>query len=367
MIRQAIECISFTIQRVSGLDDFNALVVAYYCLATWFVKSLNQFPILSVLGSNGTGKTQLLNLLGKITFRPYHFTATGITSPVLRDKLAEAHDGTAIIDEADTNDHLEEQLSTRYLRSTAATTVNVSGADGKGWNKREALSFGASIVHKRVPYKDPALEGRSVSINTVLDQTKQYVKADDIEPDIIEDIRNWEQEIAASATLTDSLDIPDDIAPRVADTYQPLVALASAADDQAFLDTMWSRLRQASENLKDGQLFEPRAMVLQALIMAIMEQRSNHKIKAVQIETDIKPKLYYSLGLNLNNHQIKEMLTGFGFDIRRSGGSNAVFHDINTLVRACDSIGLEDEAVEQLAAELRNAQQKIRRVRLQSG
>ena len=357
--------ISLTIQRVSGLDDFNALVAAYYCLATWFVRVLDVFPILNVQGPNGTGKSQFLALLKRITFRAHGITAARITPAALRDELAKAHEGTAIIEEADQADAVEEYVGLRYSRSTAVCPLKKLEADGKIWRQEEVAIFGPTVVHKRLTFNDPAVEGRSVLIRTVPDITRKYIKADEIEPEVVEGIRKWANDIRESTDLPNSLDIPDDIAPRVVDSYRPLIALASAAGDMEFLDGIWTRLRQASQNLRDGQLYEPGAVVLQALVRALTKEGAI-VIKTVPIEGRLKQIIQYDFGLTLHNHQIAFILREHGFVLKRSGGPTAVFPDLRTLVRACDAIGLHDEAVERASAGLRNLQQGNKRIRLQS-
>ena len=92
-IQNLARFVAYTIQRVSGLDDLNALVAAYYCLATWFVPRLELFPILNVSGPNGTGKSQLLRLCGRTAYHAHQFTGTRISFAALRDELAKANGG----------------------------------------------------------------------------------------------------------------------------------------------------------------------------------------------------------------------------------------------------------------------------------
>ena len=97
-IKDTVRKIAEVIHKVSGLRDFEGLMCAYYCLATWFLKQINPFPILNVTGPNGTGKSQLLMICGRVAFNTHAFTAMKMSGPAIRDELAKAHDGTAVID-----------------------------------------------------------------------------------------------------------------------------------------------------------------------------------------------------------------------------------------------------------------------------
>ena len=343
-VRQLAGFIARTIQQVSGLDNCSALVASYYCLATWFLPRLDPFPILMIIGPNGTGKTQFLRLMGRIACRPKQFTGTRISGPALRDELAEAHEGTAIVDEADDSNDLEAYLSLRYTRSTAVCVVKRPLTDGKAWEQVQIPIFGASIVHKRVPFRDPALDGRSVTIHTVPNLSTRYVKPDDIEPELVGAIVQMAEDIGKSTDLPGGFDIPEGFAQRVVDNYKPLISLALVGNDTEFLDDLWAKLRHDSVNLREGQNYEPGPIVVQALISALMKN-GQLLVNKVKIEGTLTRIIQQDFGHALGNRQIAQILRGYGFEVKRIGGPNWVIPNVERLYIVCRSIGLEDDAV----------------------
>lgn len=354
-IKATVRSIREVTQRVSGLRDFEGLICSYYCLATWFVKHINPFPLLNVTGPNGTGKTSLLAVFNRLAFQPHMFTAKGMSGPVFRDELGEVHEGTAIIDECDSDkDDVEALLMMRYLRETAVAYKKVP-ADVAGWKTVEIPIFGPSIIHKRLPFKDPALEGRSISISTVPNMSQKYIRDIDLDDNLINGFRVQQMDILESTTFSQNCEVPEGVAPRIADSYRPLINLASIARDEEFLKELWIRLKEATQNLKDGQSYEPGPIVVQALISALTKN-GNLAIKNVKLEGELVRIIQYDFGHNLNSPQIARILRGYGFTLKRIGGPYSVIPDINTLVKVCKAIGIEDEAVEKAAQKLVNIQ-----------
>jgi len=345
--KETAERIASIFHQVSGLPDFEERLASYYCLSTWFLDQINPFPILNVTGTNGTGKSSLLAAFRQLAFQPYGFTAMEMSGPTIRDELGKAHNGTAIIDEADSaKDDIESYLSLRYMRETAVCAKKIP-AGGGIWNTTYIHIYGPSIIHKRVPFRDPALEGRSITINTVPDMSRSYDRIENLGEQAKEVVLE-QAGLKASVKLPGNVKIPQDIAPRVVDSYRPLITLATIGEDKEFLDSMWVRLVEATQILKDGQSYEPGPIVVQALLRALTKNEEI-EIRNVKIEGDLLRIIQYEFGFNLNSRQVAKILRGYGFELRRIGGPFSVIPDINTLVRVCQTIGIEDDALERAA------------------
>lgn len=297
---------------------------------------------MNITGPNGTGKSRLLEAFDYLAFQPYRFTGTDMTAPVIRDELGKAHERTALIEEAD-RDNLEPFLNMRYMRETAMCAKKIPGGIG-AWKTIYIPIYGPSILHKRIPFKDAALEGRSIFINTVPNTKRRYKKADELEAQQIDEIRLEEAKAKVSVKLPENPKIPEDIAPRVVDSYRPLIALAHAGEDIEFLTLLWDRLREATQNLKDGQSYEPGPIVVQALISALTKNEEI-VIRNVRLEGDLLKIIQYDFGHNLNSRQAAKILRAYGFELRRIGGPYSVIPNIRKLVEVCEAIGIEDEAV----------------------
>jgi len=349
-ITNTVRQIASILHRVTGLQDLEELTCAYYCLITYFVDKINPFPLLNTMGPNGSGKTSLLQAFSRLSYRPHMFTALNMTPPSMRDELGLSHDGTVIIDEADT-DKLEQYLTMRYLRETALCYVKVPAGPG-GWKTRIIPIFGPSIVHKRVPFKDPAVDGRSILINTIADTNRHYVRIEDISEDEIMGTVIAQMKLKFTIKIPSNPTIPDGIAPRVADSYKPLIALASIENDNAFLEPLWERLRLATIDFTDGQSYEPGPLVVQALLSCLTKDEKL-VISNVSLEGELVKKIQYEFGENLNSRQIAKILRNYGFTLTRIGGPFSVIPDLKTLVKVTRAIGLDDEALKKAAENLK--------------
>jgi hypothetical protein len=347
-IKETIDNIVGIFHQVSGLRPLEERISAYYCLSTWFLNKINPFPVLCIIGPNGTGKSSLLAGFERLAFNPYKFTAMQMSGPAFRDELGKAHEGTAVIEECDsTSDDIEAYLGLRYMRETAVCAKKIPAGIG-AWKTIYIPIFGPSIIHKRIPFRDPALEGRSITITTAPDLSRKYKRIENFGDDVLGEIKVQEAKIKLEVKLTDSPSLPDEVAPRVADSYKPVISLMTAAEDTEFLKLLWDRLREATQSLKDGQQYEPGPIVVQALISALTKNE-DLVIKNVRIEGELLKIIQYDFGFNLNSRQVAKILRGYGFELRRIGGPYSVISDINTLVKVAKLIGIEDDAVDRAA------------------
>ena len=112
------------IMGASGITKEQAKTCLYYAIATYKLsEKLKRMPLLEIIGSPGTGKSDLLTQLSRIANEPKYISAK--TIPTLRDKLVDTT--TAIIDEATIID--EELLIRRYGKKTGKISYkkNVGG------------------------------------------------------------------------------------------------------------------------------------------------------------------------------------------------------------------------------------------------
>ena len=98
--RLAVDTAEKVYRKASGLGGFDLRIISYYTLLANYVATLDLIPQLVVIGPPGTGKTSTLRAAMRLRPDAVFFTAK-VTSPVFRDNLIRAHNGTAIIDEAD--------------------------------------------------------------------------------------------------------------------------------------------------------------------------------------------------------------------------------------------------------------------------
>ena len=234
----------------TGLKDLQQKIVAYWTLATHSLPNATTFPLLALVGKMGTGKSQALCIIGNFARRSVRLSLRGMTTPTIRDKFADSYNGTAIVEEADSawkdpDTTFERLLSDRYQRASAEAFYKVKSGD-KNWSTATKQYFGATALHRRIPFRDAALDGRTVCARTRPDHTRRYreFKADD----------PWNsegKEIVRDLTFQPLvIEQPQAVAARVFDTYQPLLSAAKLCADDEFGDQLLTRLRQETLELK---------------------------------------------------------------------------------------------------------------------
>lgn len=351
-----IDDIAGVLHRVSGLPPFEERLCAYYVLSTRFVKQLNPFPILCVIGAPGTGKTELLKAIAELSEGGLYFPGSKFSGPAFRDKLALAHDGTAVIDEAESEDKsrnitLEGYLNLRYMRDTAIEEKKFFNKKTGQWLTIIIEFYGPTILGKRLPYRDGSLGGRSIMVSTHGSDRRDFITINEINPDVTVSIKDKMNEayqaIGIGSFTQDSITrgVPEGALPRVVDTYKPTIALALALDDKKFLRELWDWLWKASENLRSDQQDEAGPLVVQALIMS-MAKGDAIAIRHVKLQGDLVKTIQMSFDLQLSAKQVAYILRGYGFTLKKYGGPVVVFPTVRDLHRVCRQIGYRDEMVE---------------------
>ena len=148
------------IMGASGITIEQAKTCLYYVIATYFLPDrLELMPILAIIGPQGTGKTDLLTQLGKMTNDTKLIGARTYSS--LRDRFGKTT--TALLDDADDID--EKILINRYSKTDSVIEHKVNKG-GAFWLNKKTDVFGATIITKRLPFKDAAVTSRSIIIRT---------------------------------------------------------------------------------------------------------------------------------------------------------------------------------------------------------
>src|SRR5579862_5889012 len=268
-LSQLVEAISETVRRVCGLGEFDRKLVAYYILATYSLDSAQTFPLLVFKGPMGTGKSRTMEAVGLFAYRPNSFSLRGRTLPTIRDELVASYGGTAIVEEADAawkdGDGLfERMLSDRYAKSSAQAALKVPERGGRfsGFKTANMFFFGATVLHRRFPFADPALNGRSIVVRFRANKNRTY---EDVREDV-EDVQ-FARMLLKEMTLEPSeIPAPPGIAGRIFDTYKPVLSVAHMCEDNVFLKRTFVRLKLETVQLSEAQSIEPVAIVLRALV-----------------------------------------------------------------------------------------------------
>lgn len=350
-LKEVIDNIGNCLELPSGANTFQLRTAAYYVTATWHVPKFKKFPYLVLYGSTGVGKSDLLEALGLFAKSPVQINASGITPSALRDLFSHANEGTALLEEfEDTkfSEEIERYLNARYSKQTQ-NIVKMKPVGGRGWELQEYHTFGATIMHRRDHFRDQAIENRCIWLHIALNTTRQkngYALIPDvITEDLVADLQGL-----SSLNLPDEPDWPAGIAPRVAETYDPILRLAQLADDKPYIAELSKHIQIADAAFRDGQTYEPKALVLRGLIACLTttSPTGNDTLnlsKSVEV-TEICRYLQVNYQRGLVPRQAAENLRELGFELRQSGGRTKVMGiTAPQLARACQETAIIDELV----------------------
>ncbi len=329
----------------TGLEDLQQKLAIYWTLATHSLRHANMYPLLSVQGKMGTGKSQALMIIGNFSSRPVRFSLRGMTGPTIRDKFAEAYEGTAIIEEADgawmdPEANFERLLSDRYQRASAEASHKVRS--GKNWTGVTMQYFGATALHRRLPYKDAALDGRNICVRTRPDHARRYREFNSEDPWNIEG-----KQIVSGLTFQPiTVEQPSGVAGRVFDTYRPLLSVARLCEDQEFEAQLQSKLVQATLELKEAQSSEADGLVLRAVVEFVWEL-GVPEFRNIKF-SELSKRIWENHRVPLSPRQIGPIARELGLTTKVSHGATVVEPTPATLLKVCDECDYTDDGIEEL-------------------
>lgn len=354
---QAAMLMDVLLQLCTGVAERERKKLVYYTLATHSIAFALLFSLAVLRGVQGTGKSWAMRIARLFAYNPLPFNAQGSTLPVFRDFLTAAHGGTAVIEEADSvwkgNTWFESLLSDRYHRDSAKVALKVPGGDG-GYVTQEKPSFGASIVHRRTPFKNSALEGRSIIIRFRPVHGGDFLKMG----------KDWESQLGNDEAVSGIQGVtfqlppigqpPGQIDGRIWDTYGPVLGVARILGDSEFEEEMIEEMEVATMTLREGQaMAELEPIAVRMLIQCISENGKLNFGKGVLLNK-IGDTIEKNEGIKVNSFQLGAIFNELAFEKHKSHGYIKVYPSPAKLVEVCTLLGIEDEAIEELAKKLKS-------------
>ena len=334
-------------KKASSLNENEAKLCVYFCILTYKILDLVLFPILALFGEQGSGKSSIikvmLQLVNNPTPDPKNFLSLdrweGLkindTFASLRDGLEE--DTTAFIEEGDADYMKNERLvADRYSRQTAV--VKQKKQEAIGHSQARTRIFGATVIHKRRGFKDPATTSRSIFLKTKNEPQKPHRTTifTDTEK---EDFRN----------LARSIDVyPLTGNARVHDLWYPLVGLAINVGDGNW--AVWAGeqvQKQVKSHASSGSFDPQKAVILGVLSRAVTEDTSGNLVfEDGKYElSQIKSSIDQNLGVQMSINEIEFGLQQQDFEVKRRKGIPRVAVTAEKMKKACVDLGIDDEAV----------------------
>jgi hypothetical protein len=348
-LAKAIDLADLLLSICTGHDDYQRRKIAYYIVATYFVRKFDPFPGLVLYGSPSTGKSATLNIIRGLCWRPVLITAETTTPAALKQSMREANEGTLIIEEADkiSAEELEAVLITRYSKSSAALMKMVP--EERGWIGEKSPTFGATVLHRRNLFKDPALLRRMIVIRTRRRKGEYHPLV--IGRKIHDRFENYLRVLPALPEVTNDMDIE----PGIFDCYKPLIAMATYIDDAEFFSKLVKELEEASLRLRREETYLEAPTFLKVIIgLASEASRGKFTFDRINIETRrLQPALTEEFGsscpaLKLSaNQRNRSLEDDLGFKVGSSHGRSRIYLTIPQLIEKCDEYGVKDDLIEE--------------------
>ena len=286
----------------SGLTDEEARLCVTYAIVTHL--DFDRIPALVFRGALGTGKSEALEQLAKMCNEPKEIKSH--TRASLRDALNNCK--TAIIDEADNID--EALIRDRFAKS--AGIVHYKKLIRRGiWQDMTAITFGASILTRRIPIADTALRSRCIIIET------KNKEGDYHQTDI--DNREFKQ-------IVSMINLPNTVASdRVYETWEAVFAVAYAIRDTGLIVYFTEEMEKGKRNLNDNQEYDATAACLGALVGLATDSFGNTITEPKWIHlNEIRNAINEHFCLKLRVNQAAEIFTNEGFAVKTMRGFPAV-------------------------------------------
>ena len=343
-LNEMSEVINDLLRRTTGLGEIERKLIAFYTLATYGLDSAQRFPLLVLKGPMGTGKSKTMRVIKSFACRANAFSLRSMTLPTFRDELVACHEGTAVIEEADQgwkdDQTFERMLSDRYGRVSAETALK-KYAGRNSYVTKKYLCFGASVLHRRTPFADTALNGRSIFIRFRANHERTYEEFHEDQ----EIVQYSSERLRDFEFVLPKILSPVGIAGRILDTYEPILAVAQMCKDTHFLNDILFRLQLETEQLKEAQSIEPVGIVLRALVEQLSRPGATFDFRKYPRISNLVSVIWESHRMQMKPHQVAEALRDLGFKTKNSHGYTVVVPEPMALLNACSECGYQDDAV----------------------
>ncbi|MEI6568004.1 MAG: DUF3631 domain-containing protein [Verrucomicrobiota bacterium] len=227
---QLLDEIKATIKTFIVCDEEVAVAGTLWAAFTWFIDAVQVAPLAVITAPEPQcGKTQLLDLLGRLACRP--LTAANI-SPAAVFRVIEAHRPTLLIDEADSflkeNEELRGVINSGHTRQSAYVIRTV----GDDHEPQRFSTWGAKAL-SGIGHLAPTLMGRAVVL-----ELRRKLKSETVQRLRHANPARFERLASMLATYADAASaeiqqarpaLPDELGDRAQDNWEPLLAIADHA------------------------------------------------------------------------------------------------------------------------------------------
>jgi len=318
--------ISTTIHRFIVCNKETADAVALWASMTWFMDVVQVAPLAIITApEKRCGKTQLLTILGKLSYRP--LSASNISSASLY-RCIEAWQPTLLLDETDAfmreNEELRGVINSGHSRDNAYVIRTV----GDDFTPKRFSTWGAKALSGIGNLSDTLMD-RAIILE--LRRKLSHENVDRLryaEPDLFltlsRKISRFADDYRGQVRQTRPI-LSDVLNDRQQDNWEPLLAIAGCAGSQ------WiERANQAALKLSDKDKSASISNELLADIQEIFESKRVNKIRSEElicslVSNDMNAWATYNRGKPLSPRQLASKLREYGIQPKLVRNGHDVF------------------------------------------
>lgn len=311
---QLLQEIYATVRRFIICEKETAVTATLWCAFTHLIDSVEIAPIAVITApEKRCGKSQLLNLIGKMAHRPLVASNIGAAAVF---RVIEAHSPTLLIDEADSffkdNEELRGVINSGHTRQSAYVIRCV----GDDHEPRQFSTWGAKAI-SGIGHLAETLMDRSVVLDLrrkLPSETIQRLRH--AEPGLFERLASKLARFAEDAApfiKGARPALPEELNDRAQDNWEPLLAIADYAGGD------WPLLARHTALKLSGA--EQEAVSLSAELLAdireVFERKNTERIGTTEllnalVDDDLKPWATYNLGKAMSPRQLAKRLDEYG-------------------------------------------------------
>jgi putative DNA primase/helicase len=316
--------ISGAIRQFIVLDEYQANAAALWVAMTYFVDVLEVAPLAIINApEKSCGKTQLLNVMGKMSYRP--LPASNASASALF-RAVELWKPTILIDEADTffrdNLELHGMVNAGYLRGGF---VLRSESVGDSFEPKMFSVYSAKALAgiKLEKHLSEATMSRGIVFNLRRKLSGESVsRLRHADPDLfvglasklIRFAEDYSGQVRKSRPV-----LPDELSDREQDNWEGLLAITSCAGDD-WLDKATKATLKLSESSSDKTVSAGNELLSD--IQNIFESKRIDKISTADLITALcddeeAPWLTYNLGKSIGPRQFKKQLEPYQIESKK--------------------------------------------------
>ena len=312
-----IKAIQEHIHRWVDVSPEFEMIAVYSIPFYWLYDRFNNLHYLRALGDTGTGKSRVLDSIGRLAYKPTMIAGALTTAPIFR--LAEKWHGSLIIDEADLKDSSAVSDIVTILNCGFERNRPVIRCNKDDPGKIETFDvFGPKVLATRLSFQDKALEARCMTEQ--MEETNRTDIPDNINDSFYEEERILRNKLLmfrfrnyASTTPQSSEGIIlYSVEPRLRQISRGV--LATLGDEEtikgfvSYIEALNSRIREERATTKEGMVINTLMELHDAGELDITPSRISEQMKETYKLGEKEALTAAKVGMRLKNLKVKTEL-----------------------------------------------------------